>query len=527
MGKTRFVTFYSYKGGVGRTLALANVAWKAAQYGERVVVIDFDLEAPGIRTILPFRDPIETLLNDKNRKGGFFEAVLYFQQQRLIPSLRELYATDPIPVSGYGGKDGEIFIVPAGREDARYKQKLQEFNWSVFFEKEQGWEFFHNLRQAVEFQFEEPDWVLIDSRTGLTDIGGICTLLLPDKVVLMTGLNEQNLKGCKAVMDDINGYSRNRKGGLAKIDVVLVASHVPEAEELDKRGERLKLAKERFGQKIDLTLPYVPILSLEERVLVQEHGLNPENLPSIIRKYTELYSLISRPFDMVKVPAGPFLAGSREDDKTARDNEKPQRPIDLPDFYMDIHPVTNARYCEFLNQTRPDPGVVRLWIRLEGGTTEEKSRIARSEDGEYLVEKGFETHPVIHVTWSGANAYAQRAGKRLPAEYEWEKAARGGDGRIYPWGNEFDSARCNTEEGGRKGTTTIGFFPEGNSPYGCTDMAGNVWEWTAGSLDEDEKRVLRGGSWNFNRRFCRCAFRKSELHFNTGPDMGFRCAKSF
>ncbi|MFH0994429.1 MAG: SUMF1/EgtB/PvdO family nonheme iron enzyme [Pseudomonadota bacterium] len=345
MGKTRFVTFYSYKGGVGRTLALANVAWKAAQQGERVVIIDFDLEAPGIRTILPFRDSVETLLNDKNLKGGFFDAVLYFQQHRLIPPLRELYATDPpIPVPGFGGKDGEIFIVPAGREDASYKRKLQEFNWSFFFEKEQGWEFFHNLRQAVEFQFEEPDWVLIDSRTGLTDIGGICTMLLPDKVVLMTGLNEQNLKGCKSVMDDIHGYSRKRKGSLAPIEIVLVASHVPETEDLDKRSERLEKAKKLFGQKIDLTLPYVPILSLEERVLVQDQGLNREYPHLMVKNYAELYWLISQHSvydDMVKVPAGPFLAGSREDDRTARDNEKPQRPIDLPDFFMDVHPIRN------------------------------------------------------------------------------------------------------------------------------------------------------------------------------------------
>ncbi|MFH0994696.1 MAG: SUMF1/EgtB/PvdO family nonheme iron enzyme [Pseudomonadota bacterium] len=524
MAKTRFVTFYSYKGGVGRTLALANVAWEAAQHGERVVIIDFDLEAPGIRTILPFRDPIETLLNDKNRKGGLFDAVLYFQQHRLIPPLRELYATDPIPVPGYR-KAGEIFIVPAGREDAHYKQKLQEFNWSVFFEKEQGWEFFHNLRQAVEFQFEEPDWVLIDSRTGLTDIGGICTMLLPDKVALMTGLNEQNLKGCKAVMDDIRGYSRNRKGNLAPIKVVLVASHVPETEDLDKRRERLDKAKELFGQKIDLTLPYVPILSLEERVLVQDQGLNRENPGLMVRQYAELYSLISRPDDMILIPAGPFLCGSPEEDKTVRDNEKPQRRIDLPAFLVDLHPVTNAQYGAFLNLKQPDHNVVREWISLEEATVVEKCRIARLEDGRYVIKKGYETHPVTHVTWFGANAYAEWAGKRLPTEHEWEKAARSGDGRTYPWGNVFDAVRCNTEEGKRKGTTPIDSFGEGNSHYGCGDMAGNVWEWTSSCLEGEENPILRGGSWNFNWYYCRCAFRKSELPFNFGPDMGFRCVK--
>lgn len=530
MPKPEFVTFYSYKGGVGRTLALANVAWEAAFHGQKVVIIDFDLEAPGIRTLLPFRGPVEKHLNDPDREGGLFESILYFQEHKLIPPLKELYATDPIKVPG-PGKEGEIFVIPAGREDADYKERLQTFNWPRFFEEERGWEFFHHLREAIGFQFERPDWVLIDSRTGLTDIGGICTLLLPDKVVLMTGLNEQSLKGCKAVMDDIDRRSRIRveEGYRDPIEVVLVAGHVPEVMERAKLNERRQRAKELFGREIDLTLPYVAILSLEEKVLLQEEESTRQNPDLIIRQYGELYSLISRASsyeDMARVPAGPFLYGSSEDDKTAWENEKPQRRIELPPFFIDLHPVTNAKYCEFLNQTQPDKNQVREWINLEDGTSEERCRIGRLENGEYVVEKGYEGHPVTHVTWFGADAYAKWSGKRLPTEQEWEKAARGSDGRTYPWGDEFDASRCNTQEGKRKGTTPTGSFPKGISPCGCTDMAGNVWEWTSGCLEWEGKPVLRGGSWNFNRHYCRCAFRKSELPFNSGPDIGFRCVKS-
>jgi formylglycine-generating enzyme required for sulfatase activity/cellulose biosynthesis protein BcsQ len=530
MPRYKFVTFYSYKGGVGRTLALGNVAWEAALHGEKVVIIDFDLEAPGIRTLVPFRGPVEKHLNDPDRGGGLFDAILYFREHKQIPPLREFYATDPIKVPG-PRKEGEIFIVPAGREDADYKERLQMFNWPIFYEEGKGSEFFLHLREAIEFQFEDPDWVLIDSRTGLTDIGGICTLLLPDKVVLMTGLNEQNLKGCKAVMDDIDRHSRIRmeEGYLAPIEVVLVAAHVPETEELDKRSERLERAKGLFGRKIDLTLPYVPILSLEERVLIQEQGPTRENPGLMVRQYAELYSLISSASaycDMARIPAGPFLYGSPDDDKTAWDTEKPQRRIDLPPFFMDLHPVTNGQYCEFLKRIQPDLNLVREWISLENSTAMARCRIARLEDGEYVIEKGYEEHPVTHVTWYGADACAKWAGKRLPTEHEWEKAARGNDGCTYPWGREFDSSRCNTEEGKRKGTTPTGSFPQGNSPYGCTDMAGNVWEWTSGCLEWEGKPVLRGGSWNFNQHYCRCAFRKSELPFNCGPDIGFRCVKS-
>jgi len=152
-------------------------------------------------------------------------------------------------------------------------------------------------------------------------------------------------------------------------------------------------------------------------------------------------------------------------------------------------------------------------------------RINRDGD-RFTVAPGFEDHPVIYVTWYGVSEYAQWAGKRLPAEEEWEKAARGIDGRVYPWGNEFDKKKCNIDESGIDHTTPVKKYQEGRSPYGCLDMAGNVWEWTDSWYDEgkEEFKVLRGSSWDDLRNVARCASRDGyspEFRFSS---YGFRCA---
>src|SRR3972149_1026879 len=148
---------------------------------------------------------------------------------------------------------------------------------------------------------------------------------------------------------------------------------------------------------------------------------------------------------MVLVPAGEFLFGP--------DLEK----VTTEAFYIDRFPVTNVEYKKFVEETgHEDPAHWRRETWPEGKAD----------------------HPVVQITWQSASAYAEWAGKRLPAEIEWEKAARGRDGRMWPWGNAFDPNRCNTAS---SGTPPVGMYsPRGDSPYGCADMAGNVWEWIGG-----------------------------------------------
>jgi formylglycine-generating enzyme required for sulfatase activity len=161
--------------------------------------------------------------------------------------------------------------------------------------------------------------------------------------------------------------------------------------------------------------------------------------------------------------------------------------------------------------------------------------------------EGTENHPVTGVSRLDALAYCQWLSEklateyRLPSEAEWERAARGDDGRMYPWGDEFDPWRCNTVESGKRGTTAAGgYTPGGDSPWGANDMAGNVWEWTNSQLkpypymagDGREEQipgavyVIRGGSWYYSRKLARCACREGAISIFISPSLGFRLART-
>lgn len=223
---------------------------------------------------------------------------------------------------------------------------------------------------------------------------------------------------------------------------------------------------------------------------------------------------------MVYVPAGQFIFGA-ESTAVLRVSEAGEA------FWIDRFPVTNAQFCAFLNEcgNREEGGAE--WIDLQGAYEKEKCRIS-GRKGRFAVEPGYENYPVIYVSWYGAAAYAKWAGKRLPTEQQWEKAARGIDGRRYPWGEEFSEQRCNTYEGGIGGITEVGKYGElGRSPYGAEDMAGNVWEWTGSQWAEnDDDRVLRGGAWSLLSDLAACSYRGNERPHLRDFYFGFRCART-
>ncbi|MCX6033055.1 MAG: SUMF1/EgtB/PvdO family nonheme iron enzyme [Chloroflexi bacterium] len=221
-------------------------------------------------------------------------------------------------------------------------------------------------------------------------------------------------------------------------------------------------------------------------------------------------------FDWVTIPAGEFLMGSdRRKDASASDNELPQHRVYLPAYRIARTPVTVAQFVAFVRAADYRTTAERqksdyCWYQPHG----RGSAIGRDKL----------RHPVTQVSWEDALAFCRWAGVRLPTEPEWEKAARGADGRIWPWGNELpDRSRCNF--GNNVGDTTpVGqYSPRGDSHYGCADMIGNVWEWTSSwhakypynSKDGREAldggrgtyRVVRGGSWYGDLRYARCAYR--------------------
>jgi iron(II)-dependent oxidoreductase len=291
----------------------------------------------------------------------------------------------------------------------------------------------------------------------------------------------------------------------------------------------------------------IPKKSQPEPVL--EARLRPQDLPNALS--SQMSEKDGAP--MILIPAGKFTMGSDQEqiysflknfDGVSFDAfqaEIPERQITLDAFYIDQYEVTYRLYHQFVEAT--DRSVPKFW-----------------EDDQFQQAD----HPVLGVTWYDAHAYCTWVGKRLPTEAEWEKAARGTEGYIYPWGNSWDPARTNTAGywGGKTfssiakwaewmqtaldrreaGPLNIGTFSGGISPYGVHDMAGNVSEWVSDwytpytnqptlirnpqGADSGTLKVHRGGSWSVSSIFARTAYRARENPERGSPYIGIRCAKT-
>ena len=235
--------------------------------------------------------------------------------------------------------------------------------------------------------------------------------------------------------------------------------------------------------------------------------------------------------EIVLIPAGEFIMGT---DKTDPENtqqrigtikplyldQQPQRRVNLEAFYIDRYEVTNKEYKRFIEAAQY-PDYPAHWV-----------------EGTY--PEGLADHPVTNVTWAQAMAYALWARKLLPTEEQWEKAARGADGRIYPWGNEYTKGMANLEIDGARQTAPVGTYPKDVSPYGVNDMAGNVMEWTLdwyraypGSNYQSQRfgryfKVLRGTGFQKAGHYFLEAYRYAFFRTEVDPDeffenVGFRC----
>jgi formylglycine-generating enzyme required for sulfatase activity len=244
-----------------------------------------------------------------------------------------------------------------------------------------------------------------------------------------------------------------------------------------------------------------------------------------------------RPVDgmtMVYVPEGEFEMGSN----TSAD-QLPVHTVYLDAYWMDQTEVTNGMFAAFLREMGNQIEGGRTWLY-----TGVRDELIVQSEGTWQALSDWVDHPVINVSWYGAQAYCNWVGGRLPTEAEWEKTARGTDGRIYPWGNT--NPDCSLVRfwgpGCQGGEVAVGSYPSGASPYGALDLAGNVWEWVADWYGETyyskspdsnpigpaigQYRVLRGGSWHNDIYNIRSAFRSWNDPSGTGNNIGFRCARS-
>ena len=260
---------------------------------------------------------------------------------------------------------------------------------------------------------------------------------------------------------------------------------------------------------------------------------------------------------LLYVPQGEFLMGSKIGDAYAHPNERPQRPVYLDAFWIDQTEVSNDMFLRFVLETGHQTDAEKSGtgrVCANGRCDDTEGADWRHPNGPDTSFEGLEQHPVVQISWNDAQAYCNWAGRRLPTEAEWEKAARGTDGRPYPWGNEpiadnsvnfcDRSCRLSVRDGfindGTLRTAPVGHYPAGASPYGAFDMVGNVWEWVAEShetvyyqdmpsnnsqiLRTGIEKIVRGGSWVSRLASVRTARRFKLDASSSHDDAGFRCA---
>lgn len=414
--------------------------------------------------------------------------------------------------------ESAIFIVPLRLDDCPAPRRLR------------GWHY------VDYFPADRKDWAvgrLVASLKTRADSLGLQVLTtVNDTPIDVLGLSEQVLSSLKRTgitnVEDVLDLLEKGDTAVMSIRNVSTESLAELRQKVQEKGYTLKdtvfnptkdsLPKESSQAK---SLTYE--MPVEEKKPVSEI-LKPAPVSQISsnQKYTPdgiLIEILGN-MEFVHVPRGRFLMGSN----IGKNNEKPHQFVDISyDYWIARAPVTNEQYNEYI-KSKEISHPVSSWEKRKN-------------------------HPVVSVDWNDAKEYClwfksfiktelpSSLILRLPTEAEWEKAARGKDGRKYPWGNTFDKNKCNSLEGAIGDTTPIGLYsPQGNSPYGCTDMSGNIWEWTCSLFKtypfditnivekstDDDWISLRGGSWKDN---CESVSVLSRDGFHPRPgwkDLGFR-----
>ena len=300
------ITFYSYKGGVGRTLAVANAADFLARFGLKVFAVDFDLEAPSLH----YKFALDRRRKDSETKLGVVDYIHAFAVRGESPQpLRD----HVIQIQPQEGLRGSIHLMPAGDvPTAQYWRRLAQINWHELFyssqpdaEPPRGIPFFLELKEQIEREYA-PDFLLIDARTGVTEIGGVATTILADKVVCFLLNNRENLEGVRAVLRSIR--KARRLPGQPPVEILPVVTRIPEREDKEPENRIVARIKESLGQEAEdlastLDIPEVFVLHSEPELQFNEALMiasdkTPDESP-LLRDYLGLFGRLV-PGDAIK-----------------------------------------------------------------------------------------------------------------------------------------------------------------------------------------------------------------------------------
>ncbi|MFZ5883520.1 MAG: SUMF1/EgtB/PvdO family nonheme iron enzyme [Chloroflexota bacterium] len=434
--------------------------------------------------------------------------------------------------------EGEIFIIPARLEECDNLESLQRWHWVDLFE-EDG---FQRLMLALRLRAEKIG-------AALRQRGH--TVSRPKITPEQEAAREKTEKEAAEKAAREKELSEKARLQAAEREKQRIAKERANREAAERKRQQATASKVMLPRR-KVRIPPALLLAVAGVVILTLCGLwsvprlvdlglqgfgpfkglatptnTPTRTPTPTPTPTPLPTPISladpagNPISMRLVPAGEFPMGS---EKGASD-ERPVHTVYLDAFYMDTYEVTNALYRAC----------------VQAGACTPPHQTTSYTPSSYYGNPDFDDYPVIYVDWNMAKTYCEWRGARLPTEAEWEKAARGTDGRTYPWGEGIDCDKANYY-GCVGDTTKVGSYENGKSPYGPYDMAGNVWEWVADWYDENyydrspsrnpqgpssgSSRVLRGGSWNYNDDNVRASFRHWLVPDLWSNYIGFRCSRS-
>ena len=419
--------------------------------------------------------------------------------------------------------EGTLYIIPVRLEDCKPPRRLRIWQYADYFPAEERDSAYGRLLVSLRMRANRLEILesTSDEKQVQVKAGDDAKKVESRKREIEW---ERTLENLEQTSDDEQG-----KSGIKRVE---------EPDQPEKKSARtlnflpvgigsivfLALACFIFGGTYiyqNLLTPFEPSPTKVLPVVVPTYVTSPTQTPSTTDVELDAMGIgntLASEFDgmtMLYIPAGEFTTGS----ENGENNEQPAHAVYLDAFWIDQTEVTNSMYARCVQAEGCNP------------PTSNESNLHDS----YYDNPEFENYPVVMVNWNDANSYCEWAGRRLPSEAEWEKAARGGlEGKLYPWGDEtpvceqgadnganFDgNAECNSQDP----EMVKSFAPNG---YGVYDMAGNVWEWVVDwyiGADSEERRIMRGGSWNFSSRYLRTSFRGSGLPTVTSPDVGFRCA---